>query len=146
MNNIKVTNIEFLGCLLPNSGCSVTPFCSTSYVCSDDLPDEVNKNIWEEINKGRSVIPVMLTVQVSITDRNITDDVADEVMSVARRALKSVEYVNEADRGAISACRLAGNDKPFISVVKVSPLSVIEALTSGYPYHVRVIGFLTREK
>lgn len=74
---------------------------------------------------------------------DITDDVADEVLAVSRRALKSIEYLNKTDRGAIY-CRWPTGDKPYVFTVKVSPLSVIEALTSGYPYNVKVIGFLTR--
>lgn len=143
MNNIEVTKIEFLGHLLPRVDCSFTPFCSTPDVRTDDLPVEINHRIWEELKRGRDVIPVKMTINVNITGMNIADDVADEVMAVARRTLKSVEYVSEADRGAINSGLLTGN-KPYMFAVKVSPLSVIEALTSGYPYHVRVIGFLTR--
>ena len=76
---------------------------------------------------------------------NIADDVADEVLAVARRTLKSVEYTNEADRGAINYnYGLLTGSKPYMFTMKVSPLSVIEALTSGYPYSVCVIGFLIR--
>ena len=76
---------------------------------------------------------------------NIADDVADEVLAVARRTLKSIEYANEADLGAINyKFGLLTDSKPYMLPVRVSPLSVIEALTSGYPYNVRVIGFLTR--
>lgn len=143
MNNIKVTKIELMQRLLPRAENRFSPVYPTRDICADDLPDEVNKNIWEEINKGRSIIPVMFTIQVDVTGMGIADDVADEVMAVARRTLKSIEYSSEADRGAIYSGRLTGN-KPYVFAVKVSPLSVIEALTSGYPYHVRVIGFLTR--
>ena len=73
---------------------------------------------------------------------NIADD-ADEVLAVARRALKSVEYMNVTDRGAINS-GWPLDSKPYVFTKKVSPLSVIEAITSGYPYNVRVIGFLTR--
>lgn len=143
MKNIKVTEIKFLRGLIPQVESRLSPFCSGDDIRAEDLPDEVNKNIWEELKKGRSVIPVKITIQINITGMNIADDVADEVVAVARRTLKSVEYVNEADRGAINSGRLTGS-KPYIFSMKVNPLSVIEALTSGYPYNVRVIGFLTR--
>ena len=143
MKNIKVTNIEFLGYLLPNVDSPFSPFCSTPDVSSNELPSEINKKIWEELKRGRDVIPVKMTINVNITGMNIADDVADEVLAVARRTLKSVEYLNEADRGAIHYGWPIG-DKPYVFTVKVSPLSVIEAITSGYPYNVKVIGFLTR--
>lgn len=145
MYNIKVTNIEFLGYLLPNVDRPFSPFCSTPDVSSNELPGEINKKIWEELKRGRDVIPVKMTVNVSITDRNIADDVADEVMSVARRTLKSIEYISGADRGAVTSDS-PWYKKPYVFAVKVSPLSVIEALTSGHPYNVKIIGFLTREK
>ena len=145
MKNIKVTEIKFMQRLIPQVESRFSPFCSGDDIRAEDLPDEVNKNIWEELKKGRSVIPVKITIQVDITGMNIADDVADAVMAVARRTLKSVEYVNEADRGAINYnyCLLTSS-KPYVFSMKVSPLSVIEALTSGYPYNVNVIGFLTR--
>lgn len=147
MNNIKVTEIKFLQRLIPQVESRFSPFCSGDDIRAEDLPDEVNKNIWEELKKGHSIVPIKITVQVSITDRNITDDVADEVLAVARRTLKSIEYVNKEDRGAINYnYGLLTGGKPYVFSMKVSPLSVIEALTSGYPYHVRVIGFLTRAR
>lgn len=142
MNNIKVTKIEFLGYLIPRSECRYSPFCSTPDVCAEDLPSEINQKIWEEFKKGRDVIPVKMTLKVTLS-KDITNDVADKVLVVARRALKSVEYINESDRGAINSGWLTGNN-PYVFSIKVSPLSVIEALTSGCPYNVRVIGFLTR--
>ena len=143
MKNIKVTEIKFMPSLLARTESRFVPFCSVDDIRAEDLPDEVNKHIWEAIMKGRSIVPVKITIQVNTTGMNIADDVADEVLAVARRALKSVEYVNEADRGAINSGRLTGS-KPYMFSMKVNPLSVIEALTSGYPYNVRVIGFLTR--
>lgn len=145
MKNIKVTEIKFMQNLLPRTEDRYEPFCSSQDIRAVDLPDEVNKNIWEELKKGRSVIPVKITIQVNTTGMNIADDVADEVLAVARRTLKSVEYTNEADRGAINYnYGLLTGSKPYMFTMKVSPLSVIEALTSGYPYSVCVIGFLTR--
>lgn len=145
--NIKVTEIKFMQSLLARTESRFVPFCSSDDIRAEDLPDEVNKNIWEELKKGRSIVPIKITVQVDITGMNITDDVADEVIAVARRALKSVEYVNEADRGAINYnYGLLTGSKPYVFSMKVSPLSVIEALTSGYPYNVKIVGFLTREK
>ena len=143
MKNIKVTEIKFMQSLLARTESRFVPFCSGDDIRAEDLPDEVNKHIWEELKKGRSIVPVKITIQVNTTGMNIAYDVTDEVLAVARRALKSVEYVNEADRGAINYSLLAGS-KPYMLSMKVSPLSVIEALTSGYPYNVRVIGFLTR--
>ena len=145
MKNIKVTEIKFMQNLLPRTEDRYEPFCSSQDIRAVDLPDEVNKNIWEELKKGRSVIPVKITIQVNTTGMNIADDVADEVLAVARRTLKSVEYTNEADRGAINYnYGLLTGSKPYMFTMKVNPLSVIEALTSGYPYSVCVIGFLTR--
>ena len=145
MKNIKVTEIKFMQRLIPQVESRLSPFCSGDDIRAEDLPDEVNKNILEAFKKGRSIVPVKITIQVDITGFNIADDVADEVLAVARRTLKSVEYVNEADRGAINSDLLTSN-RPYVFPMKVSPLSVIEALTSGYPYNVKVIGFLTREK
>ena len=145
MNNIKVTKIEFLGYLLPRVDSPFSPFCSTPDVSSNELPGEINKKIWEELKRGRDVIPVKMTINVNITGMNIADDVADEVMVVARRTLKSVEYASGADRGAVTPDS-PWYKKPYVFAVKVSPLSVINALTSGYPYNVNIIGFLTREK
>ena len=142
MNNIKVTEMKFMDRLLPQEN-RFLPFCSSQDIRAEDLPDEVNKNIWEELKKGHSIVPVKIAIQVNITGMNIADDIADEVLAVARRALKSVEFMNEADRGAINSGDLLGN-KPYVFSMKVSPLSVIEAFTSGYPYNVKVIGFLTR--
>ena len=134
MNNIKVIEIKFM-----------QPFCSGDDIRAEDLPDEVNKHIWEELKKGRSIVPVKIIIQVNTTSMNIADDVADEVLAVARRTLKSVEYVNEADRGAINYnYGLLTSNKPYVFALKENPLSVIEALTSGYPYNVKVIGFITR--
>ena len=145
LNNIKVVGIEFMNRLLPRTENRFIPFCSSQDIRAEDLPDEVNKHIWEELKKGRSIVPVKITIRVDITGMNIADDVADEVLSVARRTLKSVEYVNEADRGAINYnYGLLTGSKPYMFSTKVSPLSVIEALTSGRPYSVYVIGFLTR--
>lgn len=145
MNNIKVTAIKFMSQLLPRTENRFSPFESSQDVRADDLPDWVNKNIWEEFKKGRLVIPVMMTIQVDITRINIADDVADEVLAVARRALKLVEYMNVTDRGVINS-GWPLDIKPYVFTKKVNPLSVIEALTSGYPYNVNVIGFLTRAK
>ena len=142
MNNIKVTEMKFMDRLLPQEN-RFLPFCSSQDIRAEDLPDEVNKNIWEELKKGHSIVPVKIAIQVNITGMNIADDIADEVLAVARRALKSVEFMNEADRGAINSGDLLGN-KPYVFSMKVSPLSVIEAFTSGDPYNVKVIGFLTR--
>ena len=142
MKNIKVTKIEFMQSLLPRTENRFVPFFSHD-ICAEDLPEEVNKNIWEELKKGRNIIPVMITVRVDITGMNIADDVAYEVVEAARRSLKSVEYLGESDRGAINAGWFTGN-KPYMFPMKVSPLNIIEALTSGCPYNVRVIGFLTR--
>ena len=145
MNNIKVTEIRFTQRLLPRTENRFVPFCSSDDIRAEDLPDEVNKNIWEELKKGRNIVPVKITIQVNTTGMNIADDVADEVMAAARRSLKSIEYLNESDRGAINAGWFTGN-KPYVFPVKASPLSVIEALTSGHSYNVKIIGFLTREK
>lgn len=142
MKNIKVTEMKFMQRLLQTEK-RFSPFYSSQGICADDLPDSVNKNIWEELKKGRNIVPVMITIQVNITGMHISDDVADEVLAVARRTIKSIEYLNETDRGAINSGDLLGN-KPYVFTIKVSPLSVIEAITSGYPYNVRVIGFLTR--
>ena len=142
MNNIKVTEVKFMNRLLPQEN-RFLPFCSSQDIRAEDLPDEVNKNIWEELKKGHSIVPVKIAIQVDITGMNIGDDIADEVLVVARRTIKSIEYLSETDRGAINSGDLLGN-KPYVFSVKVSPLSVIEALTSGYPYNVKVIGFLTR--
>lgn len=142
MKNIKVTEMKFMQRLLQTEK-RFSPFYSSQGICADDLPDSVNKNIWEELKKGRNIVPVMITIQVNITSFSIAEDIADEVLAVARRTIKSIEYLNETDRGAINSGDLLGN-KPYVFTVKVSPLSVIEALTSGYPYNVRVIGFLTR--
>lgn len=145
MNNIKVTEVKFMQSLLPRTESRFSPFCSGDDIRAEDLPDEVNKHIWEELKKGRSIVPVKVTIQVDINGMNIADDVADEVMAVARRTLKSIEYTSEADRGAINySYGLLTGYKPYMFSMKVNPLSVIEALTSGYPYNVRVIGFLTR--
>lgn len=145
MNNIKVTEVKFMQSLLPRTENRYEPFCSSQDIRAEDLPDEVNKNIFEELKKGHSIVPVKVTIQVDINGMNIADDVADEVMAVARRTLKSIEYTSEADRGAINySYGLLTGYKPYMFSMKVSPLSVIEALTSGYPYNVRVIGFLTR--
>lgn len=146
MNNVKVTKIEFLGGLLPRSECRYSPFCSTQDVCADDLPSEMNQKIWEELNKGRDVVPVKMTINVNITGMNIADDVADEVMAAARRTLKSVEYLSGADRGAVTPDSPWYKKQPYVFAVKASPLSVIEALTTGHSYNVKIIGFLTREK
>ena len=143
MNNIKVTEMKFLQRLMPRTESRFSPFYPMQGICAEDLPDAVNKNIWEEFKKGHSIVPIRITIQVNITNLNIADDVADEVLAVARRAMKSVEFMNEADRGAINSGDLLGN-KPYVVSVRVCPLSVFEALTSGYPYNVRVIGFLTR--
>ena len=142
MNNIKVTEIEFRLSLLPRTENRFVPFFSHD-ICAEDLPEEINKNIWEELKRGRDVIPVKMTINVNITGMNIADDIADEVMEVARRALKSVVYLNEADRGTINSGLLTG-DEPFVLDVKANPLSVIEAITSGCSYNVKVIGFLIR--
>ena len=143
MKNIKVTEMKFMQRLIQTEK-RFSPFYSSQDIRAEDLPDEVNKNIWEELKKGHSIVPVRITMQVNITGMNtITDDIADEVLAVARRTIKSIEYLNETDRGAINSGCLTGN-KPYVFSMKVSPLSVIEALTSGYPYNVRVIGFLTR--
>lgn len=145
MKNIKVTEVKFMQSLLPRTENRFTPFCSSQDIRAEEIPDEVNKNIWEELKKGRRIVPVKITIQVDITGMNIADDVADEVMAVARRTLKSIEYTSEADRGAINYnYGLLTGGKPYMFSMKVSPLSVIEALTSGYPYNVSVIGFLTR--
>lgn len=140
--NIKVTEVKFMNKLLPQEN-QFLPFCSSQDVRAEDLPDEVNKKIWREIKKGHDIVPVRFTIQIDINSANIADDVADEVLAVARRALKSIEYLNKTDRGAINSGDPIG-DKPFVFTMKVNPLSVIEALTSGYPYNVRVTGFLTR--
>lgn len=142
MNNIKVTEVKFMNRLLPQEN-RFLPFCSSQDIRAEDLPDEVNKNIWEELKKGHSIVPVKIAIQVDITGMNIGDDIADEVLAVARRTIKSIENLSETDRGAINSGDLLGN-KPYVFSMKVSPLSVIEALTSGYPYNVKVIGFLTR--
>ena len=145
MKNIKVTEIKFMQRLIPQVESRFSPFCSSDDIRAEDLPDEVNKNIFGELKKGHSIVPVKVTIQVDINGMNIADDVADEVMAVARRTLKSIEYTSEADRGAINySYGLLTGYKPYMFSMKVSPLSVIEALTSGYPYNVRVIGFLTR--
>ena len=145
LNNIKVVEIKFMNHLIPRTECRYEPFCSSQDIRAAELPDEVNKNIWEELKKGHSIVPIKITIQVNITGMNIVDDVADEVLAVARRTLKSVEFTNKADRGAINYnYGLLTGSKPYMLTMKVSPLSVIEALTSGYPYNVRVIGFLTR--
>ena len=147
MKNIKVTEIKFMQRLIPQVESRLSPFCSGDDIRAEDLPDEVNKNILEAFKKGRSIVPVKITIQVDITGFNIADDVADEVLAVARRALKAVEYNSESDRGAINYnYGLLTGSKPYMLSMKVGPLSVIEALTSGYPYNVKVIGFLTREK
>ena len=145
IKNIKVTEIKFSNRLIPQVESRFSPFCSGDDIRAEDLPNEVNKHIWEELKKGRSIVPVKITIQVNTTGMNIADDVADEVLAVARRTLKSVEYTNEADRGAINYnYGLLTGSKPYMFTMKVSPLSVIEALTSGYPYSVCVIGFLIR--
>lgn len=145
MNNIKVTKIEYIGNLLPRIEYKYAPFCSVQDVCADDLPSEINQKIWEEFKKDHVVVPVKMTINVSLNGTNITDDVGDEVMAVARRALKAIEYINVSDRGAVNYDSPLYKT-PYVFAVKVNPLSVIEALMSGCSYNIKVIGFLTRVK
>ena len=142
MNNINVTEIKFMNKLIARTESRFVPFMSSDDIRAEDLPDEVNKNIWEELKKGNSIVPVKITIQVVNTTGGM--DISDEVLAVARRTLKAIEYVNkETDHGAINYGPLTGR-KPYVFSMKVSPLSVIEALSTGYPYNVKVIGFLTR--
>ena len=142
MNNVKVTRIEFLCGLLPRMECGYAPFCSTPDVCPDDLPFEVNKDILEAFKKGLDVVPVKVTINVSMPKEN-TENLADEVMSAARRALKSVEYINGTDRGAVNPDS-QGVKKPYMFAVKADPCRIIYAITCGHSCSVKVIGFLTR--
>lgn len=142
MNNVKVTRIEFLCGLLPRIECGYAPFCSTPDVCPDDLPSEVNKDILEAFKKGLDVVPVKVTINVSMPKEN-TENLADEVMSAARRALKSVEYINGTDRGAVNPDS-HGVKKPYMFTVKEDPCRIIYAITCGHSFSVKVIGFLTR--
>ena len=143
MNNINVTEIKFMNKLIARTESRFVPFMSSDDIRSEDLPDQINKNIWEELKKGNSIVPVKITIQVVNTTGGM--DISDEVLAVARRTLKAIEYVNKADRGAINYnYGLLTGRKPYVFSMKVSPLSVIEALSTGYPYNVKVIGFLTR--
>ena len=142
MNNIKVTKIEFLSRLLLTKECSNEQFYATPDVCAGDLPYEVNQKILESIKKGYDVVPVKMTLKVTLT-KETTNDITEEVIETARRLLKSVEYLNEADRGAINPDSRLYN-KPYVFAVKLDPCSVLYAITHGDQFSVKMIGFLVR--
>ena len=144
MNNIKVTKVEFLSRLLPTNGCSSETFYSIPDVCADDLPYGVNQKILESFKKGYDVVPVRVTLMVTLP-KETENDITEEVIEVARRVLKSVEYLNEADRGMINPDSQLYK-KPYMYTVKLDPCSVLYAITCGHSFSVKVIGFLTRAK
>ena len=140
MNNVKVTKIEFLSRLLPTS--SNEQFYPTPDVCAGDLPYEVNQKISEAIKKGHDVVPVKVTLKVTLP-KETTNDITEEVIGTARRILKSLEYLNETDHGAISPDSQLYN-KPYMFAVKLDPCSVLYAITHGDQFSVKMIGFLVR--
>ena len=142
MNNIKVTEIKFINKLIPHIEDRYEPFYSSNDIRGVDLPDCVNNKIWWEFKKGRDVVPVKMTIQVTLTNED-TNDITGKIMTAARRALKAVEYISESDRGAVNPGS-QWYESPYVFAVKVDPCNVLHAVTRGHPYSVCVIGFLTR--
>ena len=143
LNNIKVVEIKFMNHLIPHTECRYEPFYSTD-IKAADLPDCVNNKIWEEFKRDRDVVPVRVTIQVTFTNVH-TNDITDKIMTVARQALKAVEYISESDRGAVNPdSQLYGS--PYVFAMKVDPCRVLNTVAHGYPYSVCIIGFITRAK
>ena len=142
LNNIEVVEIKFMDRLLPRTEYRYEPFCSSQDIRAVDLPDCVNNKIWCELKNGRDVVPVKMTIRVTLTNE-YTNNITDKIMMVARRTLKAVEYISETDRGAINPDS-QWYKSPYVFAMKVDPCSVLHAVTRGYPYSVCVIGFLTR--
>lgn len=144
LNNIKVMEIKFMNHLIPHTECRYEPFYSSNDIRAVDLPDCVNNKIWEEFKRGRDVVPVKITIQVTLTNE-YTNDITGKIMMVARHALKTVEYISESDRGAVNPdSQWYGS--PYMFAMKVDPCSVLHAVAHGHPYSVCVIGFITRAK
>lgn len=143
MKNIIVSEIEFMDPLYPLVDDRNRPFIGTSLVSPYSLPHEVIVMIRNEMIKGRSVVPVKITIKVMSLEgvKNITE----EISTLVRRTLKAIEYVHSEDRGAIGS-RDAWFGDLYIHRVLENPCTLLKAISNGQPVELAVVGFLTRVK
>ena len=97
MKSVNVINIEMGEALVPRLENQYAPFSPTCDVGSEDVPGRINQLMYREFKAGRSVVPIKVTIRIS----SIKDvvNIEDEVEGIARRALKSIEYLHAHDRG-----------------------------------------------
>lgn len=143
MKVMIVKGVEFKDPLTPLNEDGKVPFVTTSLVSAQDLPFGIIDMIRKEFDKNKMVIPVKITIEVGCFDggKNVTD----EVMKLARRTLKAVEYTHDNDRGSIGSCgKLC--EAPYMMRLPKDPCEVLRNVMYRWPVDVTVIGFLTRAK
>lgn len=143
MNNIFVSSIELEDNLFPQMDDRYRPFIGTSLVSPEDIPSEINEEIYGEFVKGRVVIPVKVTIKVKSLDG--LKSIADEVKDLARRAIKSVEYVHKGDMGTVGTSRTVF-EAPYMLRIQEDPCQVLQSIKYGRAVEIITVGFLTREK
>lgn len=143
MKGIIVREIEFNDPLTPLNEDGKVPFTTTSLVSALDLPCGIIDIIRKEFDNDRMVIPVKITIEVGALDGS--KNVTDEVMKLARRTLKAVEFTDKNDRGAIGSCG-EWCEAPYMMRLPKDPCEVLRNVMYRWSVDVTVIGFLTRVK
>ena len=143
MENIVVSSVELEDPLYPQIDDRYRPFIGTSLVSPKDIPSGINEEIYREFVRGRMVIPVKVTIKVKSLDG--IKSIADEVKDLARRAIKSVEYLHKGDRGAVGTSR-AVFEAPYTLRIQEDPCQVLQSIKYGRDIKIITVGFLTREK
>ena len=143
MKGIIVREIEFKDPLTPLNEDDKMPFTTTSLVSAQDLPCGIIDMIRKEFDNDRMVIPVKITIEVGALDGS--KNVTDEVMKLARRTLKAVEFTDKNDRGAIGSCG-KWCEAPYMMRIPKDPCEVLRRVMYGWSTDIEVIGFLTRAK
>ena len=143
MNNIFVSSVELEDPLFPQINDRYRPFIGTSLVSPEDIPSGINEEIYREFVKGRMVIPVKVTIKVKSLDG--VRSIADEVKDLARRAIKSIEYVHKEDRGTVGTSRTVF-EAPYMLRIQEDPCQVLQSIKYGCAVKIITVGFLTREK
>lgn len=143
MKNLIISSVEFEDPLYPLVDDRRRPFIGTSLVSPEEIPGGIIEAIRREFVNGRMVIPVKVTIKVKSLDG--LKSIADDVKDLARRALKSVEYVHEGDRGAIGTSRTVF-EAPYMLRLQEDPCQVLQSIKYGRGVEIITVGFLTREK
>ena len=143
MKNIVVSSVEFEDPLYPQMDDRYRPFIGTSLVSPEDIPAGINEEIRKEFVNGRMVIPVKVTIKVKSIDG--LKSIADDVKDLARRTIKSIEYVHKGDRGSIGMLRTVF-EAPYMLRLQEDPCQVLQSIKYGRDVKIITVGFLIREK